>query len=103
MRDRGNYAHYFDGRGNNRFDDWWSLGLSARYQFPIFKRMEGWVRASVENVFNNDTLIRFDTNGVATTDSSGNLAWEPGPFFGDTVPVDYQPPRSYLFTLGIAF
>ena len=109
------YSHYFDGRGNNNFDDWWSLDLSGRYQFPIGGKLNGWVKATVSNVFDNDALIAFNTSGSATTtppaicpgcvtDTINGLTWVPGPDFGMARSVfDYQRPRGYLFTLGLAF
>jgi hypothetical protein len=111
------YIHHFDGRGNNRFDDWWALDLSARWQFPIFKRLQGWIKATVLNALDNDALVAYDTTGMAVDDGSGNLVWEPvgncAP--GDSPSVDctgfgairsqddYQRPRSYLFTVGLLF
>jgi hypothetical protein len=111
------YRHYFDGRGNNRFDDWWTLDLSARWQFTIFKQLNAWLKATVVNVFDNDGLIAYDTTGFASDDGMGNLSWEPsgncGP--GDSPSVDctgfgrirsqedYQQPRGYWFTLGLSF
>jgi hypothetical protein len=97
------YVYYFDGRGQNRFDGWWSLDLSARWQFPIFKRLNGWVKATIFNVFDNDALISYSTTGFAD-DTTGNPVWVPSESFGAARgPSDYQVPRSYLFTLGLAF
>ena len=38
------YTHYFDGRGQNTYEDWWSLDLSSRWTFPI------WLYVSVTGV-----------------------------------------------------
>jgi len=111
------YEHFFDGRGNNTFDHGWTFDLSTRWQFPIFTRLNGWLKATVLNVFNNDALIAYDTSGFASDDGMGNLSWEPvgncDP--GDSPSVDctgfgrirsqddYQSPRAYVFTLGLAF
>jgi len=110
------YTHHFDGRGQNRFDDWWSVDFSARWQFRIVKRLDAWLKATVLNLFNNDALVRYDTSG-ASQQVDGSLVWEPlgncGP--GDPPSTecsafgairsqdDYQAPRGYLFTLGLAF
>ena len=96
---------------------WWSLDVSVRWQLKIVKRLDGWLKATVVNVFDNDTLIAYDTSGFAVDDGGGNLSWEPtgncGP--GDAPSLscsgfgrirsqsDYQPPRSYLFTVGLSF
>ena len=112
------YTHYFDGRGHNNFDDWWTLDLSARWQFPLSSgRLDGWLKMTVMNVLDNDSVIAYQTTGTAVADAAGNLTWEPagncGP--GDAPstectafgrirgPQDYQPPRSFLFTLGLQF
>ena len=98
------YWHYFDGRGNNSFDDWWSLDLSGRYQFPIGGKLDGWVKVTVLNVFDNDALVAHQTAGQAVNNAAGTLVWEPFPGFGEArSQFDYQRPRSYLFTLGLTF
>jgi len=99
------YTHYFDGRGNNRFDDWSSFDLSARYQLPIFRRLDGWLKVNVVNVFNDDALISFDTTASAVPDAgTGDLEWQPEATFGTPRTVnDYQVPRRYQLTLGLAF
>ena len=111
------YEHFFDGRGNNTFDDGWAIDLSARWQVQIYKRLDVWLKATVVNIFDNDALITYDTSGFAVDDGEGNLSWEPvgncGP--GDSPSTQctgfgairsqgyYQTPRAYLFTLGLAF
>jgi hypothetical protein len=111
------YMHYFDGRGDNRFDDWWTLDVATRWQFRVQKRLDAWVKVTVLNVLDNDDLIAYDTSGYTIDDGMGNPVWAPagncGP--GDPPSVDctgfgairsqndYQLPRSYLFTLGLSF
>ena len=98
------YTYFFDGRGNNGFDDWWSFDLSGRFQFRIFKRLEAWVKATVTNVFNNSALVQFDTTGSGDISDPANPMWTPSSTFGTPRgPEDYQIPRVYQFTLGLAF
>ena len=112
------YTHFFDGRGKNNFDDWWTLDLSARWQFPVWRKgLDSWLKVTVINALDNDTVVTYETTGTAIADGSGGLDWEPvgncGP--GDSPstdctafgrirgPGDYQAARSYLFTLGFQF
>jgi hypothetical protein len=119
LGDSGNYTHYFSRRGAFRFDDWWSLGVSARYDLPLVKDFKTFVKLSVANVTNNHALIEFQTTGESGRDDDGNvLPWQPagddcGP--GDkpskncanygriTSEDDYQKPREFLVTLAFEF
>jgi len=65
------------GRGDNNFDDSWTVDLSARWQLQIYKRLDVWLKATVVNVFNNDVLLSNDTRGEAIDDGAGNVSWEP--------------------------
>ena len=99
------YVGFFDGRGQNRFDAQWSLDMSARYSFPIFRDdVSGWFKVNVLNVLNNDGQISYSTSGSSTTNDAGQLVWVPSGSFGAvTSQNNYQTPRTYLFTLGIQF
>jgi hypothetical protein len=118
LGDAGNtYVHFFDGRGSQRFNGIWSLDASARWQFPIVRGFDGWVKVSIENLSDNDTLVSFSTAGTAVTNSAGQHVWAPtgtcGPddapsrdcsgFGRIRGPGDYQMPRNYLLTLGLSF
>jgi outer membrane receptor for ferrienterochelin and colicin len=92
------YSYYPEGRGTERFNGWWRLDMSARYQFPLVKDLNGWVKVDVLNVTNNDELISFDTSG---TIENGNFL--PSSTFGSATDADYQLPRSFLLTLGLQF
>ncbi|MBD3869462.1 MAG: TonB-dependent receptor [Acidobacteria bacterium] len=118
ISDIGNYTHYFDGRGNNRFNGSWRLDFSARYTFPIFREdVSGWLKIDALNVLDQDELTSYGTTGFADDNGAGTLAWNPsgscGP--GDSPSVDcssfgrissqgnYQTPRTMLLTLGVQF
>jgi hypothetical protein len=103
INDQGTYTHYYFGRGNQRFQGFWAADLSARYQFPIWKRLQGWVKVDMINFTNEGTLTSFNTSG--STDNSGGVPqWAPGGAFGRIESeLDYQTPRQYLLTLGLTF
>jgi hypothetical protein len=70
------YVHFFDGRGENRFDDVWSFDVAARYALPIFGRVAPFVKVEVLNVMNNESLLSFQTTGSASV-VNGVLTWFP--------------------------
>ena len=90
------------------------MDLSARYQIQLHRQLETWLKVTVTNLFDDDTLIRYDTTGSAESgivacpgcvvDAANNLTWRSGGTFGEARGVqDYQTPRSYLFTVGLVF
>ena len=116
LGDSGVYTHYFSGRGARRFNDWWSLDLSARYDFKVWKDMGAFLKVGVLNALNNDEVIQFQTTGEAVLDGAGNpIAWQPtgncglgdGPsrdctgFGRIRNDGDYQNPRTFLLTIAI--
>lgn len=112
----GTYTHFFDGRGEEQFDDWWRFDLSARYEFPLFQQLAAWVKVDALNVLDNDDLIGFRTTASAV-DQNGTLVWQPAGTCGlnDTPSStcssfgrirnenDYQLPRTFLATIGLRF
>jgi hypothetical protein len=110
----------YDSPGNFNFNSWWAWDVSARYQFPIWKELGGWVKADVINVLNNDELIRYQVTGSAPSNGSFNN-WQPSGNIGTPAcptgapsetcsgfgrirnQFDYQVPRSYVLTVGIQF
>jgi outer membrane receptor protein involved in Fe transport len=122
IRDTGSYSAFFNGRGNDRFNGWWRLDMSARYQFPIYQRLNAYVKVDVINILNNDEVINWQTTGTPVTvpaQGTGlpNIMWAPAGNCGlDDPPStacssfgritgqgNYQTPRSYLLTLGLQF
>ncbi|HVS30446.1 MAG TPA: TonB-dependent receptor, partial [Thermoanaerobaculia bacterium] len=116
------YVHFFDGRGNNNFDNVWSLDVAGRYSLPLFRGVAPFVKFSVANVTNNDTLTSFQTTGqaVPVTNADGTIShyeWAPtgncGPadqpsrsctgFGRIRGQQDYQLPRRFLASVGIQF
>ncbi len=114
----GTYTHFFGPRSSHRFEDIWRLDLSTRYDLPVFSRFDAFVKVGVTNVLNNHGLLRFQTTGEAVLDDNGNpIAWQPAgncglgdkpskdcTGFGSIQNEDdYQPPRTYLLSLGFEF
>ncbi len=117
LNDTGTFTYYFDGRGNNRFNNWWRVDVSGRYQFPIWKQLNGWLKVDVLNATNEGTLISYGTAGSAVTNAAGTLVWQANGNCDQSDPPstscsqfgrirnqgDYQQPRTYLLTLGLTF
>ncbi len=119
LNDTGTYEHFFDGRGSDRFDGWWRLDLSGRYQFPVWKQLNGWLKVDVLNLTNESAVISYGTSASAVTNAAGTLVWEadgncgpgkdPWPstscsrFGRISSERDYQRPRTYLITFGLTF
>lgn len=114
----GNYTFFFGDRGSRRFDDIWALDLSTRYELPIIHGVGVFVKAGVTNVSNNHNLLQFQTTGRAVLDANGNpVSWQPAGNcgLGDNPSKDctgfgrirndedYQPPRTFLFSVGFDF
>src|SRR6185436_16900934 len=114
----GTYTYTFGSRGSRRFEDIWSLDLSARYDLPVFSYFNTFFKVGVTNVLNNDGVLEFQTTGEAVLDDNGNpIAWQPVGNCGlDDEPSadctgfgsirneeDYQPPRTYLLSIGYEF
>lgn len=118
----GTYTHFFDGRGNNEFNDVWSLDFATRYSLPVFAGVAPFIKLSVENILDNDTLLSYQTTGtrVAVNNPNGSFShwtWAPtgncgpedepsrsctgfGRIAGQT---NYQTPREFLLWVGVQF
>jgi outer membrane receptor protein involved in Fe transport len=115
IADFGSYTHFFDGRGNNRFNGWWRFDLSTRYTVPIVSKLDIYVKLDVINVLNNDELIAHQTTGTSALNDAGVRVWVPTGNCGPNDPpsesctgfgrirnqLDYQTPRSYFVAIGL--
>jgi outer membrane receptor protein involved in Fe transport len=113
----GTFSRFFGERGSERFNDWWQLDLSARYELPIFSDFNVFLKAAVTNVLNNDELRAFQTTGTTVLNSDGTRSWAPAGTCGlDDEPnrncssfgrirneLDYQPPRQVQLTVAFDF
>ncbi len=117
VAEAGTYTHYFGDRGSRRFNGFWRLDLSTRYELPIFSDVSLFLKAAVINVHDNDEVIGFSTSGRAVAGPDGQLTFRPTGSCGlDSEPSrnctgfgrirgpgDYQAPRAFLLTLGLDF
>lgn len=106
-------THYISGRGEYRFDGAWRTDLSLSWNRKIVRRTEVFLRAVVNNVFNNHALTSFNstmvTTGLApfnpfTETPAEGVNYAKGPAFGQaSSPSSYQSPRDFSFSVGFRF
>ena len=107
---------YFDERGTGNFKGYGLLDLSVQYQIPIWRTAEPYFKFELLNVFNNDTLIGWDTTVEPDYDGPVDALGLPlnyieGPRFGDGTSAGDYPPwragldggRAFLMALGFRF
>ena len=107
---------YFDARGTEDFKGYGLLDLSVQYQIPIWRTAEPYFKFELLNVFNNDTLIGWDTTVNPVLDGPVDAlglptTYEEGPRFGDGTSAGDYPPwragldggRAFLMALGFRF
>jgi hypothetical protein len=108
---------YFGSRGSQFFNPLYRLDLAVNYQIPVFKSLRPWFKFQIENVFNYNTPLSFNTavtpNTSGPVDSLGlPLTYTKGAQFGqatnnanfaigqnDAIPFT----RTYQFALGFRF
>ena len=107
---------YFDARGTENFKGYGLLDLSVQYELPIWRSARPFYKFEIYNVFNNDTLIGWDTTVNPVSDGPVDdlglpTTYEQGPRFGDGTSVADYPPwraavdggRTFLMSLGFRF
>ena len=107
---------YFDARGTESFKGYGLLDLSVQYQIPVWRTAAPYFKFELLNVFNNSTLIGWDTTINPIWDGPVDdlglpLTYEEGPRFGEGTSVADYPPwqaasdggRTYLMSLGFRF
>lgn len=55
---------FFGERGAGRFESATQFDLAVHYQIPLFKTLRPWAKFELYNVFNNQSLVGFNTNVV---------------------------------------
>ncbi len=112
-------TYYFSERGGMRRDTVWRTDFSYNWEasLPGVPRGRVFLRAIVNNLFNNATLVGWNTT-VQTKAQNSSLAafnpftetpvkgvnWVYGPEYGNPAdPSDYQSPREFNFSVGIRF
>ena len=107
---------YFDERGTENFKGYGLLDLSVQYQIPIWRTAAPYFKFELYNVFNNDTLIGWDTTVQPDYDGPVDalglpLNYVEGPQFSEGTSVGDYPPwragsnggRGFLMSLGFRF
>ena len=107
---------YYGERGTEDFKGYGLLDLSVQYQLPIWRTAEPYFKFELYNVFNNDTLIGWNTTVNPVWDGPVDAlglptTYEQGPRYGDPTSVDHYPPwlagldggRSVRMAVGFRF
>ena len=107
---------YFDARGTESFRGYGLFDASVQYQLPIWRTARPYFKFELYNVFNNDTLIGWDTtvepNYDGPLDDLGlPLTYIEGPRFSEGTSASDYPPwragvdggRTFLMSLGFRF
>lgn len=100
---------FFGDRGDQSFDDAFTVDLSLNYQLPIVRDFDLWIKADLFNVFDDDTQIAgrtdVDANFNGPLDSLGlpTTFTTPGNYLNARGNGDFSAPREYRFTVGFRF
>jgi hypothetical protein len=110
-------TYFVSGRGAYRFNSAWRTDLSLSWNRKVIGNAQLFVRAVINNVFNNHALTGFNTtiqgksqdstmaafNPFTSTPVEG-VNWKKGPSFGQAVsPSSYQSPRDFNVSVGFRF
>jgi hypothetical protein len=85
-------TQFLEQAGSRRLEDLWQLDLNAAWRFRIAKQLEGYVRAEMNNVTNEQALYRVSNVLRRTLDPSAGLTT-----------TNIQRPRSYRALVGLNF
>jgi hypothetical protein len=107
---------YFGERGSQEFEGYQLVDLSLNYAIPVFRDLSPWIKLEVLNLFNNQTLISWDTtvtaNAAGAKDAHGlPLEYVTGPNYGKaTSNGNFPRPRqgmdggrTFILAAGIRF
>ena len=107
---------YYGERGTENFKGYGLLDLSVQYQIPIWRTAEPYAKFELYNVFNNDTLIGWNTTVNPVFDGPVDAlglptTYEEGPRFGEGTAQSHYPPwlagvsggRSFRMSVGFRF
>jgi len=124
--DGSTYTYYFGRNGEidrhernaRRFDGFWALDLSTRYELPVWKDLNIFLKLAVTNLTDEDAVVRHSTSVAPRLDANGNVIGfrtvgncglnddpsESCTGFGRIRnELDYQSPREFLFTVAVDF
>ena len=107
---------FFGGRGSQNFEGYQLFDLGMTYGVPVWQSLRPWVKLEVLNLFNNQTLISWDTtvaaNPAGAKDANGlPLEYVTGPNYGKaTSNGNFPRPRqgmdggrTFILAAGIRF
>lgn len=112
----GTQTIYFGDRGSESFDGFGVVDLNVGYNVPVFKSVRPYVKVELLNVFNDQTLIGYDTtvtaNWAGPLDALGlPTTYTKGPRFGQasrngdfpTWRSGFTGSRAFLIAAGFRF
>ena len=104
-----NQAVYFGERGTEFFNGFSVFDFAVTYSIPVFKSARPWFKLEIRNLFNDKTLIGWNTDvfqdPASPTDSLGlHTGYVEGETFGEAEALtDYPVPRTFRMALGFRF
>ena len=100
--------YFFSGRGAYRMPSISSTDLALTVTARVFETLDLYVQPQILNVFNQRGVLAVDTTvntlqafNPFTQKPVRGVNYEPAPTFG--TPIEYQPPRTFRFSLGLRF
>jgi len=107
---RGNsQTLYFGARGAGEFESATVVDLALQYSVPVWRTLEPWVKFELRNVFDEDSLVTYDTTISPDFDGPVDADGLPtsfvrGPNFGQaTSEASHVVPRAFQLSLGLRF
>lgn len=100
---------YFGERGAGSFNGAHRFDAALNYDVPIYRSLRPWLKAELRNVFNDQTLVGFNTSITpdfdGPTDANGlPTRYVEGPRFGQGTSVaDYPTARQFRMSVGFRF
>jgi outer membrane receptor protein involved in Fe transport len=100
---------FFGARGSEFFESASRFDLALNYDIPVYKKLRPWVKGEVRNMFNDRSLIAFNTtitpDGESPLDKDGlPTGFTRGSRFGQgTSKNDYPVARTFLVSIGFRF
>ncbi|MGH9349013.1 MAG: hypothetical protein ACRD26_17280, partial [Vicinamibacterales bacterium] len=111
---------FFGERGEGEFEDSHQFDFAATYQVPVFRTLRPWVKFEVYNLFNNQSLVTYNTavtaDNTSARDADGlQTAFTRGANFGRATAITHFPratntpagaavyARTWLASFGLRF
>jgi len=100
---------FFADRGTEFFESASRFDIALNYEIPLYKNLRPWLKLEVRNMFNDQSLVGFNTTIDADPDSALDADGLPTGFirgsrFGEGTSRNHYPlQRTYLFSVGFRF